>query len=213
MCLRLATWNWINCQGPHTSRTDFSPSQQLLDACSSLTRLVPCEMSHWCPVSWCRHCVGLVGTTILLRFYRCSFLDISRRHCLTAAILASPLSPLTFLWCLCEPLDILRTSLQGRDSVPFHPPCPVFEVCDVFSNGVLSSSSGDNQRQWLNSRNTRKNHQNGHSMITGKVFIVDKTENMSWGIMEIQSRGKEADWLDMTWPKEALEEKKKSKEE
>lgn len=49
-------------------------------------------------------------------------------------------------------------------------------------------------------------------MIVGKVFIVDKTENMSWGIMEIQSREKEADWM---WPglKKHQKEKKKSKEE
>lgn len=81
----------------------FSLSQQLLAAYSSLTRLVPCVMSHCCPFSWCGHCIGLVGTTILLSFYRYSFLDVSRRHCLTAAILAIPLALLTFLWCYVNP--------------------------------------------------------------------------------------------------------------
>lgn len=150
-----------------------------------------------CPINWCSHCIALVGTVILLRFYRCSFLDIPRRHCLTAAILASPLALLTFLWHLCEPLESLRTRLQGGDSVPFHPPLPVFEVCDIFSYRVLSSRSGDNQRPWLYSRNTRQNQQYGYSMIAGKVFIVNKTENMCMGIREIPSREQEADW---TWP-------------
>lgn len=199
--------------GTSYSETWFSVSQQLLAAYSSLIRLVPCEMSYCCPINWCSHCIALVGTAILLRFYRCSFLDISRRHCLTAAVLASPLAFLTFLWHLCEPLDTLRTRLQGGDLIPFHPPLPLFEVFDIFSNGVLSSSSGDNQRPWLYSRNT-KNQQNGHSVITGKVFIVNKTENMCMGLRESQSREQEAgSRLDMAWPREALEEGKKSKEE
>lgn len=83
--LGVPTWSWITCQRAHLWRKLAFPSLSNIDCLLILSiceTLWPFPHILW-HVTWCCYSV-LTEATLLLRFHRCSFALMSRRHYVVA---------------------------------------------------------------------------------------------------------------------------------